>query len=168
MSADEMRKAELAALEALLDSHGGNSERWPEPARARFGVLIDEEPAARRLVAEARALDAVLARAPTVGDARERALADRIAAAAASQIGNVVELDRHRKRQAPAEGPQRSRRWQAIGMMAASLVAGVLIGVTDVGGLMVEDLANLIAAEGDTFTTTLNLTVDGAADEEAL
>ncbi len=168
MSANDTRQAELAALTELLDSHGGHAGRWPETARVRFRSLIASDPAARRLVAEARALDRLLMHAPTVTEERGRALTGRIVAAAAADRGHVVDLARHRPARAPSIGFRRRGMCQAAGMMAASLVAGVIIGMSGGGSSVLDDLASLLTSDTDTLTTTLNLAVGGNADEDTL
>ncbi len=173
MSADDKRNIELEALQSLLDSHGGDADRWPALARERFGGLIASDDAARMLVAEARALDAVLMRAPTVSDARRRALADRIVAAAKAAEppasipvqDRVVDLAAERRLRAAPPLPQQRSVWQAAGILAASLIAGIVIGVSGMGSSL-GDLTSLFN-DTDTLTATLSLAVDGP-DEDVL
>jgi hypothetical protein len=47
----------LARLEELLDAYGSNSERWPEHERARALALLNSDPRAARLQADAHLLD---------------------------------------------------------------------------------------------------------------
>src|SRR5215470_13350834 len=72
----------LLEFERLLDVYGSDRTRWPVDARASAGQLAARDPAARRLLGEAEALDRVLERAPLPSLASEAALADRIIAAA--------------------------------------------------------------------------------------
>ena len=170
MSADDQKNFELAALQALLDSHGGEAGRWPADARQRFDQLIAIDGAARRLVAEAQALDAVLLRAPIVSAERSRALLDRIMAAAtptstANETDRVIDLGAQRRlRTSPPVLRQRSV-WQAAGMLAASLIAGIVIGVSGTGSSL-GDLTSLFT-ENDTLTATMNLAIEGP-DEDVL
>jgi hypothetical protein len=142
----------IADFAHLLDVYGSDRTRWPVEARACAGQLVARDKAARRLLAEAEALDKTLERAPLPSLAAEAALADRIIATArrsprmvpASNIasntashmtaagaprvaGNVVRL---------ASLPARPR-WlptglaSAAGMLAASLALGVFLGVSN-------------------------------------
>ena len=72
----------LPEFERLLDIYGSDRTRWPVEARASAGQLAARDPAARRLLVEAEALDRVLERAPLPSLASEAALAERIVAAA--------------------------------------------------------------------------------------
>jgi hypothetical protein len=72
----------IADFERLLDVYGSDRTRWPVEARASAGQLVARDKAARRLLAEAEALDRTLERAPLPSLAEEAALADRILAAA--------------------------------------------------------------------------------------
>src|SRR5262245_17884417 len=79
----------LAELTRLLDAWGGDPARWPPQARERIEDLTATRPDARRLLAEARALDRLLDHgrdapaqlSPTV----RRTLTDRIVAAALAE-----------------------------------------------------------------------------------
>ena len=51
-------------LGALLDAYGGDLRRWPEPSRLAASALIARDPAARLLLDQALALDALLDQAP--------------------------------------------------------------------------------------------------------
>ena len=136
----------IAEFERLLDVYGSDRSRWPVEARAGAGLLVARDKAARRLLAEAEALDRALERAPLPSLVEEAALAERIIAAArrsprmvpptaaASAVivepvaGNVVRL--------PAARPR--SRWiasralgGAAGMLAASLALGVFLGLSN-------------------------------------
>ncbi|KAB2912397.1 MAG: hypothetical protein F9K29_19190, partial [Hyphomicrobiaceae bacterium] len=66
-----------ADFERLLEVYGSDRTRWPVEARTGASHLVARDAAARRLLAEAEALDRVLERAPLPSLAREAALADR-------------------------------------------------------------------------------------------
>src|SRR6186997_2588013 len=72
----------IADFERLLDVYGSDRTRWPVEARASAGQLVARDRAARRLLAEAEALDRALERAPLPTLAQEAAIAERIVAAA--------------------------------------------------------------------------------------
>ena len=151
----------IADFERLLDVYGSDRARWPVEARACAGQLVARDKTARRLLAEAEALDKTLERAPLPSLAAESALADRIIAAArrsprmvpafatnaaggARRIaGNVVRLP----------GLSARPRWltrtglaSAAGMLAASLALGVFLGVSNLSqGMlpMLEDVTGI-------------------------
>lgn len=137
----------IAELEQLLDVYGSDRTRWPVEARANAGHLVARDRAARRLLAEAEALDRALERAPLPTLAQEAAMAERIVAAARRTprivAGAGVEAGRppvtvgHNIVQLPAL--RRPRQWlsakTAFGgvasALAASLALGVLLGLSN-------------------------------------
>ena len=133
----------LAAFERLLEVYGSDRSRWPIDARASAGQLVARLAAARRLLAEAEALDRVLERAPMPTLACEAALAERIIAAARRSprmvpMGTGKQRPEARGKPTTAEVPARPR-WSpertafgAAGALAASLVLGVMIGLSSI------------------------------------
>lgn len=135
----------IAEFERLLDVYGSDRSRWPVEARAGAGQLVARDKAARRLLAEAEALDRALERAPLPSLAEEAALAERILAAArrsprmvpptgAPSMPEREPVARNVVRLRPP--PQRAR-WMAsralggaAGMLAASLALGVFLGLS--------------------------------------
>jgi hypothetical protein len=145
----------IAEFERLLDIYGSDRTRWPVEARASAGHLVARDRAARRLLAEAEALDRALERAPLPTLAQEAAIAERIVGAAkrtprvvpaakvapaqqaASGAGsrgadnhsadNVVRLSGLRHHAQRLTG-RSSLGGVAAGALAASLVVGILIG----------------------------------------
>ncbi len=151
MTSENESTAALAELAALLDAWGGEATRWPPRVRLRIAELASASPRAGEILAEARALDALLDRAAaapaSIPPARAGALTDRILAAAMADAGkpshergnptlaaghsarpqdNVVSLP-PRDRPAITHALTHSR-WSAAGLMAASLLAGIYIG----------------------------------------
>jgi hypothetical protein len=144
-----------ADLERLLEVYGSDRTRWPVEARASAGQLVARDAPARRLLAEAEALDRVLDRAPLPSLAREASLAERIAAAA-QRSPRIVSLAEAGKGAARASGhgggapgiklpgdttgrvvllPRSprllaNRLGGAASLLAASLLLGVFIGVS--------------------------------------
>ena len=131
----------IAELERLLDVYGSDRTRWPVEARASAGHLAARDRAARRLLAEAEALDRALERAPLPTLAQEAAMAERIVAAARRTprivAGAGVEAGRppitagDNVVQLPAlRGP---RQWlsakTAFGGVASALAASLALGV---------------------------------------
>lgn len=124
----EHTRRELAALAELVERFGADRTRWPAEQRLRFAGLVAEADEAQRILAEAAALDELLDRAPRVSSPRQRALADRIAQAVASEAeagnANVVELGPRRT------GNRGQPSWRMAALLAASLLLGVFAGST--------------------------------------
>jgi hypothetical protein len=151
----------IADFVRLLDVYGSDRTRWPVEARACAGQLVARDKAARRLLAEAEALDKTLERAPLPSLAAEAALADRIIATArrsprmvpASNMtaagrpdlpSNVVPSNVVRLPSLAARP-----RWlptgvaSAAGMLAASLALGVFLGVSSLSQGVVPALEDM-------------------------
>ena len=156
----------ISDFERLLDVYGSDRSRWPVEARASAGQLVARDKAARRLLAEAEALDRTLERAPLPSLAEEAALADRILLAARRSprmvpmakadaahmarraIDNVVRLPSVRTR---PRGLTRTVLGGATGMLAASLALGVLIGLSGLSQGMLpalEDMTGITLGSG--------------------
>lgn len=157
-----MRLSELTAFENVLDTFGGDPARWPAERRERFVRLAAADADAARLLHEAKALDSVLTKAGGLSVRDTRALAERIAAAVANSApgqptqpqrqaengptssdgassGVVIAWPRTGENaRAPsqvdsASAPRRlSSGWRTAALLAASLVVGVFVGVTDI------------------------------------
>jgi hypothetical protein len=143
----------IAEFERLLDVYGSDRTRWPVEARAGAGQLVARDKAARRLLAEAEALDRALERAPLPSLAQEAAMAERIVAAARrtprivavsktanDRSDNVVSLP---GRGQPWRLGQRARFGSLAGALAASLVFGVFLGLSNLSQGMMPALENL-------------------------
>jgi hypothetical protein len=155
----------LADFERLLEVYGGDRTRWPAEERAAAAQLAVRDEKARRVLAEAEALDRVLERAPLPSLAVEAALAERIVAAAqrsprivktGTRQSSVVALPDSR-----ALPPQRSASWkqrllrgdvQAASVLAASLVMGIFIGLSNVPQNVVPALADLASNDGGAYS----------------
>ena len=140
MSTQDRQSEEIRALERLLEVYGADRTRWPARERLRFVSLIAENPEAQRLVAETAALDRLLDQVATGNEERERALSERIMAAArvqqhepdrvrepASAASKIVKLPTWAKRP-QIYGALSGNEWPAAGLLAASLVIGVMLG----------------------------------------
>lgn len=117
-------------LRAVVAAYGADRAAWPLEDREEFsgGDLEDEGVALP--VSEARALDAVLARASMPQPATGAAA--RIAARIAAADDTVVQLD-HRGRTVTGQGPLiRASHWRIAGLMAASLLVGIFLGQSDI------------------------------------
>jgi hypothetical protein len=154
----------MAELARLLDVYGAGRARWPAEARASAALLVATDPAARRLLAEAEALDRVLARAPVPGLQVEVALAERIVVAAqrSPRIVPPPSAQRAAEEASPGEAAPRgaahlqapaaahgrvlrlfSRQMGAAGVLAASLVVGVVIGSSSLPPQLLPALADM-------------------------
>jgi hypothetical protein len=165
----------IAEFERLLDVYGSDRTRWPVEERACAGQLVARDRTARRLLAEAEALDRTLERAPLPSLAKEAALADRILMAArrsprmvaagkveavggaGRQAGNVVPLPASRGR-----GPARSRTafGSAAGVLAASLALGVFLGLSNLSqGVLpaLEDVTGITLGNGGHVVAQVDL-----------
>ncbi len=156
MTANTPDAAALAAFEAFLEVHGANRSRWPAQQRLQFASLIASSSEARRLLAEAEALDRLI---EGIGDdapprANDR-LASRIMAQALAEASGA-------KPAAPAtpvptaptiatadvvplrRQPRRTRSsWTVGAMMAASLLLGITTGAATMTNLTPEsDIAS--------------------------
>jgi hypothetical protein len=163
----------LADFERLLDVYGGDRTRWPAEARAAAGQLAAREVKAHRLLAEAEALDRVLERAPLPGLATEAALADRIVTAA-QRSPRIVKLSSDGQgtlpdASAPAPSGPRRRVFprqdiRAAAVLAASLMAGIFIGLSNVPQSVLPGLADLVGIDRGSY----NLAQVEPFDEDVL
>jgi hypothetical protein len=177
---NKTESSELEALERLLASHGADRTRWPAPARLRFAPLLAARGDARRLVAEAAALDRLLDLAPAPATNRG-ALADRIVAAASADAGQrqVIRLPERGRlgslfgsaaARAGAIGGAslRSGPWAGGALLAASLVLGAFMGTSGAIDSAIRPLT--VAAIGDTDTdadaSQVAMGVDGVGPYE--
>jgi hypothetical protein len=145
---------DLAAFERMLDAFGGDAARWPADRRARAQELLRRPgaagDAARRALAEARALDRVLQASGAVGTDRLTALADRIAGRAAGlpvRPAVVVALPpvaRRAQHATAARLQPNNQGWAAAAVLAASLLVGVVVGPGTSGLPALHDAADAI------------------------
>jgi hypothetical protein len=140
MNRDDDRRAAAGGVDAfqqLVDAFGSVSSRWPAKRREEAEVLLRSNTpagaAARGILAEARALDRVLASPMPINPARVASLANRIVASSrqSPRASNVVPLTSAMGKGSPALGA-RSRvprtGWAAGALLAASLLLGISIG----------------------------------------
>ncbi len=162
--------AQLERLLAVIDAHGADPARWPQTERSGLEDLM-RSPGAAGAIAEARALDAVLAKSPMPDAVELDHLKARILASAdgrnklvqrPTMPGTVTNLSDRRK---PLATPRLRAAWPAAAALAASLLAGAFFGASEMGQPAVE---SLMASAG--YDTTEDLTLDplGVGDEELL
>lgn len=163
-----------AEFEQLLAVYGSDRARWPVEARKEAALLVAKSAEARRLLAETEALDRVLDHAPLPSLAGEAALSARILAAAqrsprvvsvrtSVDTASAPHLDAgarplsQRLRMAGASGLRFATSRAGLGAMlsAASLLAGVLIGLSDPGQTWLRPVQQLSAALSGSGSGTL-------------
>ena len=153
-----------ADFEHLLDVYGADRTRWPLGCRAGATALLSSDVSARRLLAEAIALDAVLAKGEPDAQADTGAmgaLAARIIAAAAitPRVAAVTPapvpaLANSRGRALPGSRQMTSGLWRGAAMLAASLVLGIFVGQSQLGAYALPKIA---AAAGLSLGSTERL-----------
>jgi hypothetical protein len=136
-------------FQELLDVFGAERTRWPLSARAGAAALLASDAEARRLLAEAAALDALLARgvADSVPDiAATSALAARIVAAAAKTPRIAAASEPAKPLGVVSSSASRHGRtdvWRAAAVLAASMVLGVFVGQSQLGAHALPKIAAL-------------------------
>src|SRR5450631_3033692 len=146
---------DLARLQAVLDAVGANPARWPAGEAEALRALTGSDPQASRMLAEAQALDRVLAAAPSGAAGRFEGLADRImgqangAGKALPNTADIVVLPK-RARAAPGHFSGRPLKlWPMLGAMAAALVIGFYLGGSDLLAPAMQQVAGLSQDEAD-------------------
>lgn len=121
----------LARFERLLDAHGADLARWPQGQRAAAERLLAADPGATAALAQARALDALMAREPAAADAQ------------AARIVQAIEARRlppQRRRflwrRWPAEllNLDFTPAWPRLAALAGVAALGFVIGLSDLTG----------------------------------
>ena len=175
----------LEELHGLLEAYGADRERWPQAARARTEGVLAAGGQAARMLAETKALDAVLAHAPLPAPERRAALADHILAEAhgmlaegagnrrSRQPGTVIPWPGAARRvSSPAAGTTtRPAPWRAAALLAASLALGVFIGALNLAPAPLSQLMEAVDFDSDFDQTAAALASDGLAaalDEDLL
>jgi hypothetical protein len=136
----------------LIEAYGADPARWPAGERSRAEALLARSDRARRRLAEAQALDAVL-----MADAKAAADERLIAAVIARATAEPQERSPVRPREFRLDWSL-ARLWpQAVGLAAAA-VLGFVVGWTD-----------LLPPSADDDTVDLIDFLDaGGADEDTL
>lgn len=155
---------ELSELINRLEISGADRTRWPAQERLRFAPLIAQSEEARRLVAEAAALDRLLDTMPAADTSKLGSLIDRIVAAAEAEGqphagSNVIPMSAARRAPTRSAPPvyQRSS-WRAAALLAASLFVGAFVGTSGLLNSAMPSLAQEFdVAEAD----ATELVIDG-------
>jgi hypothetical protein len=167
------RDGDLAGLQQLLDGHGADRTRWPARERLRFATLIAEDRDAQRLLREAEALDRLIDMGPRARPAREAELAARIVAAAVTESRPSEPAVRSAGPVAIAVRPRRlvmamRRLLPAAGLLAASLLVGVIVGGAGLMSPTLQSIATAVGVSGDIDSPQLAQLGDPGFEEEQL
>jgi hypothetical protein len=138
---------DMTRFETLAAAYGGDLRRWPVEARAAAEALLESQPqAARAVLAEADALDALLHQSPT--PAVSHTLREAILAAAPKP-----------RRQGVGFGF-----WLSGAGLAAATVSGVIIGASMLSALTADVRIDAVLAEAlyDDALEELPLSVSSA------
>lgn len=135
----------LARFHRLLDVHGADPARWPQSDRAAAERLLASDAAAAGALAQARALDALMAR-----DAAAQVDATGVLRALA---GRPLPPQRRRFlwRRWPSEllTLEFAPAWPRVAALAGVAALGFAIGLTDLGPITVttnsEELTSIVA-----------------------
>jgi len=121
---------DLAYLQGLVDVYGGDETRWPLAQRARFASFVAEVPEARAMVAEARALDAMIGQASRSDTASAKAIAARAVRSvqAHSARTDAIAPERHANVVRWPRPSLRIEAWAAAAVMVAALAFGLFAG----------------------------------------
>lgn len=169
------------ALERLLEVCGADRTRWPARERLRFASVVGEDAEAKRMVAEAAALDSLLDLAPRASDDREHALKERIVATALRSAETKLAVVGGSAKADPARAPARPRSYAfgrasvgqelpAAAVLAASLVIGVMLGSAGTFDSTMQNVAEVtgLASAGDSSQLALGEEIVAVADEDLL
>ncbi len=140
----------LALLEATLETYGSDRTRWPAELRRQLSSVDSSNVEARRILAEAKALDRLIDIAPVVPADRLQALSDRIVMAART-TPRVVGSSSLPGRKPTL--PMRRENFAAGMALAASLVLGMFAGSQQA---VVPALQDLAGAAGLASDATIN------------
>ncbi len=157
----------LAEFRELLDRCGSRPEDWPAEKREKMLRFCMENPQARALLAEARALDTLLRATevpPAAPDLAARLL--RRAADIDRENGQVPPVVSAAAATPAANDNRPVMRWLASGWLAASLLVGIWLGFSDrfiVPSTLFDGNTTVAEADGDTLTELLGIV---SSDEE--
>ncbi len=148
--------ADTKRLKDVLQAYGAHQDNWPADEREALVELVaSDDPGVQACLQEAREIDFVLTRLPDV-KVPSGAVSRILAEASIEPGAKVVDLEAARARRAQQRRSIDMRQAIPVGIaMAASLVLGVLVGLSELTATYVPD----------TGTTTLaSLDEDRAAE----
>ena len=167
---------DLGQFQTLVETFGADRRRWPETSRDAAQNFLVRSSAAHEALAQARALDRLLATEDGFTNPANSTLIERIVAAAAQQPSNaeraitpdlaravVVPLGRRgalrTNRIDPAHPAHRGTPyWHIASALAASLILGVALGTLDAARAPLRGLAEITSTdtEVDQFVAALH------------
>jgi hypothetical protein len=132
------REELLSQLEERLEVSGASLARWPKDCQARLAAFIETDAEAARLLAEIRALDRVLARAPKCAvrsalEAEICAMATKMRQDGGGAGAGILDIGNGSRGAGRGFGlrPGAGRAvWGGAALLAASLILGVYIGAS--------------------------------------
>lgn len=167
----------LADFEHLLEVYGSDRTRWPIAVRASAAACVASSAAARRLLSEAEALDALLLRSEDPDKQAVSALVERIVAASGAtprvpaHSDTMIDASRRAAESSPKAKSKviASKDWmRGIALLAASLMIGIFVGQSQLGAGAVpalEDLTGISASRSADRLAMLDLHIE-AVDED--
>lgn len=149
----------LELLDRTLDAFGTDTARWPAGVKTKLTPLINGNAEARRRIAEAVALDKVLAFAPTISAARQSELADQIVAKAVRQPRAVSGSEQPAGQPALQAGKSWdrkswSRAWRENSIVGGALAASLMLGILSGQNTTVSSLSEALLTSVDATETT--------------
>ena len=138
-------KTGLELLDDVLAIYGSDRSRWPLAERQELAVLIANSAQARKMLAEAEALDRLLNHAPKMSDGRVALLAERIAAQAV-HTPRMTAIPGGAARRANS-APAWRQHAAGITALAASLVLGIMVGQSASVAPAVSEIATVVGIE---------------------
>lgn len=144
------REQLLDELQAALDVAGARPGCWPEAQRERLMAFVETDAEAEELFTAAKALDRVLDQAPGAGGADILArLEARVMGAA--NLTLQPHHDTHHRPLQHGNGSVGTRRsmWQAAALLAASLLAGVFIGLSGRATPMLDTMHMMASSDSE-------------------
>lgn len=112
----------------LAEAFGGDLSRWPPLEQKAAAVLLRADPAARRIVADEQALDALLRHAGGDMDADISARAEQVQALISARIDAAPRRSAGLFSRAASGNNANRTSWAAAGFLAVMAVAGALTG----------------------------------------
>ncbi len=179
----QMTMADLMErLQTVVAAYGADRARWPASEREALSEYAATNPDARRCIAEAESLDALLAGAatrvpePAVARVRDQLLARLdLETADTPAPGHDARVVPFARKQAPRPGVPARSMWREAAVLAAALLVGVFTGrqgLLEGSGL---DLGNLTSSAAissadsdDVSTLALGADSEDLNEEELL
>jgi len=143
-------KRDLTRLQAVLDTHGANPARWPVADALRLAEFARSDFSGRAMLAQAAALDELLAAAPM--GAGLDGITDRIMSRVAGGLpgeAKVVALPLRQRRVARPATWRVGAVWPVFGALAAALIIGFYVGNAGLVAPALQQVAGISFDEAD-------------------